>query len=148
MKRKVYESEYDRRSDRRIGAVAFVVVNGLVWLLYQWLSQRAAANLQLSALPYSRLPIAIQLIPWVANGIVLALTLIFRPEIAIGYLGIFGGILLLGGMLAAVTVISCIVSIPVMFISPQLGLVIWIILLVVGVAFFGFKLVILLLSKL
>ena len=49
---------------------------------------------------------------------------------------------------AAIVVVSCVVSIPVILISPQLGTVVWVILMVVGALFFGVKLVGLMLSQL
>jgi hypothetical protein len=148
MKLKVYDSEYDRRSDRIIGIIAFPIVNGALWLLQSWLLGPGVSGRYLSVPASLALVTAIEAFPWVVNGVLLLLALIYRPEIAIGYLGFLGGILLLGGALAAIVVVSCVVSIPVILISPQLGTVVWVSLMVVGALFFGIKLVSRLLSNL
>jgi hypothetical protein len=148
MKRKVYESEHDRRRDRRIGVIACPIVNGALWLLQSWLLGTAVGGLYLSTSASIALVTAIELIPWLVNGVVLLLALIFRPEIGIGYLGFFGGLLLLGGTFAAIVVVSCVVSIPIILISNELGLLVWVILMIVSAIYFGIKLVSIMLSKL
>jgi hypothetical protein len=90
----------------------------------------------------------IELIPWIVNGVLLVLALIYRPEIGVGYIGFIGAILILAGTFAALVVVSCVVSIPIILISNQLGLIVWIVLMVISVIFFGIKLIGLMLSKL
>jgi hypothetical protein len=131
MRRKVYDSGYERKHDQRIGAIAFVVVNVIVWLLYRWLSSwlpRAGLN----HTTFFRLSIAIELMPWVVNGAVLVWAFIFRPQIGIGYITSFGAILVAAASLAALFIVSCVASIPFMLMVGPVGLLAFFVLGVIG----------------
>src|SRR5262245_66151830 len=117
MKRKKYTSFYERKCDQRIGAVAFVVVNVIVWLVYQWLI--ASTYIGNSQIIRQQTPLAVQLMPWVVNGVFLLWVFIFRPQIGVGYIVAFAAILFAGMMLATLVISSCIVSLPIMyFVQP------------------------------
>jgi len=129
--RKVYVSEREFRRDRRLGVIAFVLVNLFAWLAFTWLS--TPGNLLPALDPrWPRWYVWVELIPWLANGLVLLLAFVFRPQIAIGFLACITGLLLLGVGLFTVLVASCIVSIPVIMLLPPLGVIVFFVLAVVG----------------
>jgi hypothetical protein len=130
MRRKVYTSGYERKHDQHIGAVAFPIVNVIVWFVYQWLvSPIRQGPITIINL---RFPIAVQLMPWVVNGVVLVWAFIFRPQIGVGYLASFGAILIFVGGLAAIAVVSCVASIPFIFVAGPFGLLVFFVLGLIG----------------
>jgi hypothetical protein len=117
VRRRVYESEYEMRRDRTIGALAFAIVNLLLWLVYQWLI-RWALGAYSDSPPDMRYVTAIQLLPWVVNVALVLLALWYRSQIGIGYLILPASILIIGTALAMLLVGSCIVSIPFWLLGP------------------------------
>src|SRR5262245_17643937 len=117
VRRKVYESEYELRRDRTIGALAFAIVNLLLWLVYSWLIGWALVRYGDSP-PDIRYVTAIQLLPWIANGLLLLLALWYRPQFAVGYLIFPASALIIGTALGILLVGSCVVSIPFWFLGP------------------------------
>jgi hypothetical protein len=132
MRRKVYTSGYERKHDQHIGAIAFPIVNVIVWLVYQWLiAPTYIGNLQMTRQQAS---LAVQLMPWVVNGVFLLWAFIFRSQIGIGYITAFAAILGAGLLLAMVAAGSCAISIPFWFIAVPLG---WLVFGGVAIAGFG-----------
>ena len=84
MKRKVYVSQRERKKDQLIGFVAFPLINlALVVVTNQLLAEAVAAHrgrLRDDPILTNILPL-----PWIANGIVLAVAFLLRPEFAVGY---------------------------------------------------------------
>ena len=117
VRRKVYESEYEMRRDRTIGALAFAVVNLLLWFVYQSLIRWALVGYGDSP-PDMRYVTTIQLLPWIANGLLFMLALWYRPQFAVGYLIFPASALMIGTALAILLVGSCVVSIPFWFLGP------------------------------
>ncbi len=95
MKRKKYNNDYERKYDQRAGFIAFIVFNVALWLfrflLITGVRIYVHSFLQVNVFEYT-LPFADQLetfiimFPWVMNGLVIVLALIFRPQFTIGYL--------------------------------------------------------------
>jgi hypothetical protein len=149
MRRKVYADSYERKRDQRIGAIAFVVVNVIIYLAYRWLMRPTYEGS--SRIIHVQVPIAVQLMPWVVNGAVLVWAFLFRPQLGVGYITSFGAILVACMGLLAIFVASCVVLIPLAIILPQaagrdggatLAGIIWIGLLLAGSIWFlvfGFR---------
>lgn len=138
MKRKVYESDKERYADRRRGAVLFLGVNGLVLLLYFFLQaqlKQAAPDIYFE--DQERYARYIQLIPWVVNGLVLLPALIWRSELAAGYLSCIGLILVAGVGLTVLFWVSCVAGLGIGVIfgpaGSVIGVSIFITLFLVGV---------------
>ncbi len=125
---KTYDRGVEITDDRATGATTFFVMNLVMYAVVSWIIPTYLPEWQRQ--PAGRL--LIQLLPWLANGLFLLLAFLFRPQMAIGYLICFGGILLIGFGLFAVLVTSCLVSIPVILVVPPLGGVVLVILLIVG----------------
>jgi hypothetical protein len=111
MRRKVYADSYERKRDQRIGAVAFIVVNVIVYLVYQWLAGPTYEGS--SRIIHASPPLAALLLPWVVNGAVLAWAFLLRPHIGVGYIISFGAILVASVILGAILVASCVISLVV-----------------------------------
>ncbi len=153
MRRKVYADSYERKRDQRIGAIAFVVVNVIVYLVYQWLAGPTYEGS--SRIIHANPPLAALLLPWVVNGAVLAWAFLFRPQLGVGYITSFGAILVACMGLLAIFVASCVVLFPLAALimpavgnnSSATGLLLslaWIVLLVGGSIWFlifGFNIV-------
>lgn len=77
MKRKVYETDRRKKSDQRLGCIAFPLVNAVLWLLGMIISESTQKiNAETMAL----------ILAWIVNGLVLVLAFIFRPDIGVGYI--------------------------------------------------------------
>jgi hypothetical protein len=77
MKRKVYTTERERKTDQIIGFAAFPLVNAALWFVMdRLLVDRVWAN--------------VSLLPWIVNGLVLTLAFLFRPQMGIGYVACIG----------------------------------------------------------
>jgi hypothetical protein len=150
VKRHVYTSPAERRRDRHLGFLAFIVVNAITWLAYSALRQHAIQLAEEAAAAAAKLPpgmsmhfanppvpLAIQILPWLVNGLILAIGLIFRPEFALGYMACFGMILLVCGGLATIVVMSCVATIISALILPPLAPVVFFVLVLVGLYYFG-----------
>lgn len=135
MKRKKYTSGYERKYDQRIGALAFLIVNVVVWLLVTW-AQAWLRTAQLDAATAARLGSTVQLLPWVVNGGLLIWAFVFRPHIGIGYITAFGAILTAGIMLGGLAVVSCFISLPFFFFGEPLGLIVLGVLAIAGFGWF------------
>jgi hypothetical protein len=112
VKPKVYESFAEQKIDQHIGFVAFPVVNAVVWLL-AWLLSTWVDSITLEpSVPHPNLRLAIALLPWVVNGLVLLWAAVFRRYIAGGYLVFLGGLLVVGTLLGLIGVVAFCVSVP------------------------------------
>jgi hypothetical protein len=131
MRRKVYTSGSERKHDQHIGAIAFVVVNVFVWLVYQWLI--APTYIENSRITRLETSLAVQLMPWMVNGVFLLWAFIFRSQIGVGYITAFAAILFAGLTLVVLVVGSCIISLPFVYLAESLGIVVF-----GGVAILGF----------
>ena len=136
MKRKVYVTDQERRADQIKGFLAFPIVNVLLWIILQLLyslspTQGPATNESVFVL----VRCLIFALPWLVNGSVLALALIFRPQFGVGYIafvtGAFTVIILLGTLFVA----ACFVSILSALVLGPLAIIVFIILMLVGLYF-------------
>ncbi len=90
MKRKVYTTDRERKSDQVIGCVAFPIVNVALWLaMSRLLAEATTDQARARAL----------LLPWIVNGLVLILAFLFRPQTGVGYIAWIG--------LACVPMVAC-----------------------------------------
>jgi xanthosine utilization system XapX-like protein len=133
MKRRVYRSGYERKRDQRIGAVAFPLVNAVVWLAILWMPGWIGTMLP-AGVPPVQLQTFFRLLPWVVNGGVLIWAFIFRPQIGVGYITCFGAILFAGVALAVVAVGSCAISIPFIALIGLPGLLVFVAAALIGFA--------------
>ncbi|MEO7909585.1 MAG: hypothetical protein ABIV47_08045 [Roseiflexaceae bacterium] len=141
MKPKVYESFAQQKIDQRIGFVAFLIVNIVVGLLIGLLSSWVDS---ITIEPTARHPnfrLAIALLPWVANALLLIWALIFRRYIAVGYLVCLGGLLVVGAVLALIGVVSFFISVPVTALFELIGTLLFLVLTLVGSIWFILKVI-------
>jgi len=80
-----------RMDDQIIGFLAFPLLNILLWILSQRIDSSA--------------------LPWIVNGIVLALAFLFRPQFGVGYIAFIGIAIIVVTVLSIVFVAACFVSI-------------------------------------
>ena len=143
MKPKVYESFAEQKIDQRIGFVAFLAVNLAVWLLAWPLNSWVDSITSEPTVRHPNLRLAIALLPWVVNVLLLIWALIFRRYIASGYLVCLGGVLVVGAILGLIGVVAFFLAVPLsalvgpigdlIFILLALGASIWFILKVIPI---------------
>jgi len=80
-----------RIDDQIIGFLAFPLVNIPLWILSQRIDSSA--------------------LPWLVNGILLALAFLFRPQFGVGYIAFIGVAIIVVTVLSIVFVAACFVSI-------------------------------------
>jgi hypothetical protein len=80
-----------RMDDQIIGFLAFPLVNVPLWIISQRIDSSA--------------------LPWIVNGIVLALAFLFRPQFGVGYIAFIGIAITVVTVLSVVFVAACFVSI-------------------------------------
>jgi hypothetical protein len=111
LKRKVYTSARERKVDQVRGGGLFIFVNYALLIVVS-VVQGGPQTRPLSSLVVGQ-PAWLLLIPWFGNGIVLGLLLIFRPQMAVGYItfpalvlfaGIWLGVLFVGACLAGLVI--------------------------------------------
>jgi len=132
MKRQVYTTDRERKSDQLLGAIAFPVVNLILLLITLLLRARAVESL--GSFGYDPVSIGILLLPWVVNGLVLTLAFLFRPQIGVGYLASIALIIVASVVLGAWLVGACIISLPGWFLGP-VGPVLFFVIFLVGLVY-------------
>jgi len=90
MKRKVYTTTRERKADQIKGFWACPIVNVPLWLISQTM---ATAPL-----------------PWLVNGVVLALAFVFRPQFGVGYVAFIAIATAVVTVFGVVFVAACFVS--------------------------------------
>ena len=141
MKPKVYESFAQQKIDQRIGFVAFPIVNLVVWLLVWLLSSWVDSITIEPTVRHSNLRLAITLLPWVVNGLLLIWAAIFRRYIAGGYLVCLGGMLVVGAILGLIGVVAFFLAIPLSALIGPIGDLIFIVLALGGGIWFLLKII-------
>jgi hypothetical protein len=77
MKRKVYTTDRERKTDQIIGFAAFPLVNAALWFaMDRLLADHVRGN--------------IWSLPWLVNALVLVLAFLFRPQMGIAYVACIG----------------------------------------------------------
>jgi hypothetical protein len=132
MKPKTYDTFAEQKIDQRIGFVAFPVVNLVIGLLAVLLTRWVDSITVEPAVRHPNLRLAITLLPWVANGLLLLWAAIFRRYIASGYLVCLGGILVVGTLLGLIGIVAFFLAVPLSALVGPIGDLIFI-LLVLGV---------------
>jgi hypothetical protein len=107
LKRKVYTSKSGRIFDLVLGIVAFPVINGLIYLLLMLINRDLKNDL---AKEY------ILMLPWIINGLLLVVALIFRPYMGLGYIVSFFGLMMLPIIAGIFLVAGCFVIIIVLIV--------------------------------
>ena len=102
MKRKVYTTRRERMTDQIVGFLAFPLVNVPLGF-FLWIISQIAYSWLLSIL-FSALP-------WLVNGILILLALLWRPEIAIGYVTFMGAAVAMIILMSVLFVAACFVTI-------------------------------------
>jgi len=105
MRRKVYATNRERKIDQLIGFVAFPLVNGVLWFVTNRLLAWAAVACR--GPDYDLARACILLMPWIINGIVIALAFLFRPAIGDGYIACIGVALFIPLVLSILFVAAC-----------------------------------------
>jgi hypothetical protein len=141
VKPKEYESFAQQKIDQRIGFVAFLIVNVVIGLLVGLLSSWVDSITIEPTVRHPSLRLAISLLPWVVNGLVLIWALIFRRYIAVGYLVCLGGLLVVGAVLALIGVVSFFISVPVTALIEPIGTLVFLALTLAGSIWFILKVI-------
>jgi hypothetical protein len=121
VKPKVYETFAEQKIDQRIGFVAFPIVNAIVWVAVVLLSRWVDSITVEPTVRHPNLRLAIALLPWVVNGLVLLWAAIFRRYIASGYLVFLGGLLVVGMVLGLIGVVSFFLAVPLTALTGSAG---------------------------
>lgn len=108
MKRKVYATRRERMRDQIRGFLAFPLLNVSLGVILWTIKHRINSPLLM----------LVPALPWIANGIVIVLAFLLRPEFAIGYIAFICAILALVMALSVVVVAACFVIIP---LAPVIG---------------------------
>ena len=102
MKRKVYATKRERMIDQTLGFLAFPLVNislGItLWIISQMISSSWWFELS-------------SVLPWLINGIIIFLALLWRPEFAMGYITFIGAAVAMIIFLSVLFVAACFVTI-------------------------------------
>ena len=101
MKRKVYTTRRERRTDEIIGFLAFPLVNVPLWIFLLLVAQMIDSQL---------LETLVSALPWLVNGSVVVLALLLRPEFAIGYIAFIAFAVTLVTALGILFVAACFVT--------------------------------------
>ena len=109
MKRKVYATRRERVLDQILGFLVFPLVNVSLGITLWIISQ------MISSLWWFELS---SVLPWLVNGIIIVLALLWRPEFAIGYITFFGVAVAAIIFLSVLFVAACFVTI---FSAPSIG---------------------------
>jgi len=141
MKPKVYESFAQQKIDQRIGFVAFLIVNVVVGVLIGLLSNWVDSITIEPTVRHPNLRLAIALLPWVVNGLLLIWALIFRRYIAVGYLVCLGGLLVVGALLGLIGVVAFFLAIPLSALIGPIGDLIFVVLALGGSIWFIVKVI-------
>ena len=99
--KKVHTTDRERKSDQRLGCIAFPIVNGTIWLC--WLL--AGEGQTQTDVNYWALGAV-----WCVNGIIFILAVLFRPALGVGYIASIALILVTVTMLGCLFLASCVVG--------------------------------------
>jgi hypothetical protein len=101
-----------RMDDQIIGFLAFPLVNIPLWMISQRIDSSA--------------------LPWIVNGIVLALAFLFRPQFGVGYITFIGIAIIVLTVLSVVFVAACFVSVLAGVVMGPLAIVLFVVLMAAG----------------
>ena len=141
MKPKVYETFAQQKIDQRIGFVAFPIVNLVIWLLVWQLSSWVDRITIEPTVRHPNLRLAITLLPWVVNLLLLLWAAIFRRYIAGGYLVCLGAVLVVGAILGLIGVVAFFLAIPLSALIGPIGDLFFILLALGGSIWFILKII-------
>jgi EamA domain-containing membrane protein RarD len=102
MKRKVYATRRERMIDQILGFLVFPLVNVSLGITLWIISQ------MISSLWWFELS---SVLPWLVNGIIIVLALLWRPEFAMGYIAFFGVAVTVVTLLGVLFLAACFVTI-------------------------------------
>ena len=132
--KKVYTTDQERKSDQRLGCIAFPLVNGAIWL--GWLIATEGLT-EIDVIPWAWALGA----AWFVNGIIFILAFLFRPSLGVGYIVSIALILVAVMMLGCIFLVSCFAGLAVALpldiaITHVLGYLVALVLLFGGLRFF------------
>ncbi|HEU5099553.1 MAG TPA: hypothetical protein VFU22_11070 [Roseiflexaceae bacterium] len=136
---KEYETFAEQKLDQRIGFIAFPIVNAIVWVVIVLLTRWVDSITIEPTVRHPNLRLAITLLPWVVNGLVLLWAAIFRRYIASGYLICLGGLLVVGTMLGLIGVVSFFLAVPLTALIGSAGALLFMILAIIASTWLMFK---------
>jgi hypothetical protein len=127
MKRKIYETVREQKTDQLLGLIAFPLLNILLWGIGYIGSEYEIDG--------------VFLVPWIVNGGFVTIAFIFRPHIGVGYLASFciimAGVIVLGVLFLAACFAAFTVS---SILTPSLekvGVLVFSLLFLGGLFFIG-----------
>ena len=131
--KKVYATDQERKSDQRLGCIAFPLVNGAIWMGWLVVTEGLIIDANLFALGLGA--------AWFVNGIIFILAFLFRPALGVGYIVSIALILVAVMMLGGLCLVSCFagyaVALPLdIVITHVLGYLVALVLFFVGLRFF------------
>lgn len=113
-----------RKEAQIMGFWAFPLVNIPLGIILWSISQKID----------SPLPTLVLALPWLVNGIVLALAFLLRPDFAVGYIAFIGAAVAVVTALSVVFVAACFVSILSAAVIGDLAIGLFVVLMVIGVS--------------
>ena len=124
MKRKIYATRRERMTYQVIGFLAFPLLNVPLWIILSIISQMASSLW---------LTILLSAVPWLVNGIVIVLALLFHPEFGVGYVVFIGAAVAVATALGVVFVAACFVTFLSAVVIGDLAKWVFIVLMAAGV---------------
>ena len=122
MKREDYTTRRGRMTYHIMGFLAFPLVNVPLGIILWNISQEIDSQLPTWALA----------LPWLVNGIVLALAFILRPDFAVGYIAFIGFAVTVVTALSVLFVAACFVSILSAAVIGDLAIGLFVVLMAAG----------------
>lgn len=119
MKRKVYVSQRERKTDQLIGFVAFPLINALLLAVSNQLLAETGATYR-GEPGDDPILTAISLLPWIVNGIVLAVAFILRPGFGIGYISFIAAAVVVVTALSGLFLAACFTTVGLSLVIEQL----------------------------
>jgi len=141
VKPKEYETFAQQKIDQRIGFVAFLIVNLTIVLLAWALSNWVTSITIEPTVRHPNLRLAIAVLPWVVNGLVLIWAVIFRRYIASGYLVCLAAMLIVGTILGLIGVVAFFLAVPLSALIGPVGDLFFILLALGGSIWFLLKVI-------
>ncbi len=120
MKRKIYVTARERKADQLKGFLVFPIVNIPLWIIVQFIfSQMSTQGTTKDLSSFALVRDLILALPWLVNGVVLVLALVFRPQFGVGYIAFIAIAITVSTALSVLFVAACFVSIlSALFIGP------------------------------
>lgn len=135
MKRKVYATSRERKADEVKGFWAFPILNASLWIISQMTYSQLPMLFVVTGIAH--LQTLVSTLPWLVNGIVLILALVFRPPFAVGYVAFAGLSVTVITLMSVLFVAACFVSVLSAAIIGPLAIALFVVLMLGGLYYLG-----------